>query len=106
MHARRQELGAQPGKQAAQQQWRLEAPYLRVPRRMPLGVLAKYVALRLHAPERARVNLFCRGALLRPAETVRSLFFLFSFFLFFVCGARNKGALRGLVAASFGRPCA
>ena len=69
-NAWRQERATQPGKQA--QQWQLEAPYLRVPKHMPLSVLAKYVALRLHAPERARVDLFCRDSLLRPAETVRA----------------------------------
>ena len=63
-------LAQDPGA-PAEQAWRLEMPYLRVPKRMPLAVLAKYVAMRLQAPDRSHVDLFCRDTLLQPAETVR-----------------------------------
>ena len=56
-----------------QKEWRLEMPYLRVPRRMPLGALVQYVAAQLQAPDQARVDLFCRDTLLQPANSsVRS----------------------------------
>ena len=59
----------------AQQAWRLEMPYLRVPKRMPLAVLAKYLSMRLQAPNRAHIDLFCRNTLLQPGGTVPSAWF-------------------------------
>ena len=52
-----------------QKEWRLEMPYLRVSRRMPLGALAQYVAAQVRAPDLARVDLFCRDTLLQPPDS-------------------------------------
>lgn len=48
----------------------LVMPYLRVPRALPVAVLAKYVAQRVAEP---RVQLFCRDTALQESQTVRLL---------------------------------
>lgn len=49
---------------------RLEMPYLRVPKALPVAVLAKYVAQRL-SQARARVQLFYKDRELQQGQTVR-----------------------------------
>ncbi len=57
------EDGAADGKQ-------LEMPYLRVPKALPVAVLAKYVAQRL-SQARARIQLFYKDRELQQGLTVR-----------------------------------
>ncbi len=50
-------------------QWILEQPYLRVPKKMPISVLPKYLSPRLNVPG-AAIEMLHKGASLPPARTV------------------------------------
>jgi hypothetical protein len=51
---------------------RLEMPYLRVPKALPIAMLAKYVAERLSAPADMKIMLFRGEELLTGSQTVPS----------------------------------
>ncbi len=49
----------------------LDMPYLRVPKALPVAILAKYVAQRVSEPAGARIQLFYKDTELSEAQTVR-----------------------------------
>lgn len=64
------QCASQGGEDGDADEKRLEMPYLRVPKALPVAVLAKYVAQRL-SQARARVQLFYKDRELQQGQTVR-----------------------------------